>query len=100
MDPFATNRRAPIAGPGDPHAIALSALAATLGDDRRARRLLDLTGIGTEELRGGLGDPRLLAAVLAFLENHEPDLIEVADTIGVEPGAIVAARRQLERGAP
>ena len=80
-------------------ALALAALAATLGDERRARRFLDLTGIGTEELRDRLGDPALLAALLRFLEGHEPDLLSVAAELGVEPSDIVEARRRLEEGS-
>ena len=80
----------------DPYALALSALAATLSDERRARRFLDLTGIETDELRARAGDPTLLSALIAFLEAHEPDLLAVSDAIGVEPGAIVAARRSLD----
>jgi hypothetical protein len=82
--------------PNDPVALALAALAATLGDERRAQRFLDLTGIGTDELRASLGDPALLAAVLRFLEAHEPDLISVAEDLGVKPEDLVEARRQLE----
>jgi len=82
--------------PNDPVALALAALAATLGDERRAQRFLDLTGIGTDELRANLGDPALLAAVLRFLEAHEPDLISVAEDLGVKPEDLVEARRQLE----
>jgi hypothetical protein len=77
-------------------AVALAALAATLGDQRRAQRLLDLTGIGTDELRARAADPGLLAAVIAFLEAFEPDLLAVAQEIGVEPAELIAARRQLE----
>ena len=86
--------------PNDPQAIALAALAATLADDRRARRFLDLTGIGTDELRAKAADPRLLAALIAFLEAHEPDLVEVSEAIGVEPAALTQARRELEGGGP
>ena len=86
----------PTETPNDPHALALSALAATLTDERRARRFLDLTGIGTDELRARADEPTLLAALLRFLEGHEPDLIAVAERIGVEAGALVAARRALE----
>jgi hypothetical protein len=86
--------------PNDPQAIALAALAATLADDRRARRFLDLTGIGTEELRARAADPRLLAALIVFLEAHEPDLVEVSEAIGVDPTALTEARRELEGGAP
>jgi uncharacterized protein DUF3572 len=81
---------------GDPIALALAALAATLGDQRRAQRFLDLTGIGTDELRHSATDPILLAAVVAFLEAHEPDLTAVCAEIGIEPAELTAARRQLE----
>ena len=80
----------------DPQALALTALAATLQDERRAQRFLELTGIGTGELRSGLDDPRVLAAVLSFLEAHEPDLIAVAHAIGVEPERLVRARQDLD----
>ena len=82
--------------PTDAHALALAALAATLTDERRARRFLDLTGIGTDELRDRLGEPALLAALIGFLEAHEPDLVAVSEQVGVKPEALVAARRELE----
>jgi hypothetical protein len=77
-------------------ALALAALAATIGDERRAQRFLDLTGIGTDELRSKASDPDLLAALLRFLEAYEPDLMAVAEALGVAPSALVEARRQLE----
>ena len=80
----------------DPAALALAALAATLSDERRAHRFLDLSGIGTDELRRRAGDPSLLAALIHFLEAHEPDLVAVAEAVGVEPGELVAAREALE----
>ena len=80
----------------DAETLALSALAATLTDERRARRFLDLSGIDTEELRRRAADRTLLAAVLRFLEAHEPDLIDVAGAIGVKPAELVAAREDLE----
>ena len=82
----------------DPVILALAALAATLGDPRRAQRFIDLTGIGTDELRRRVGEPALLAALLRFLEAHEPDLLEVAEAIGATPEELVDARRQLEEG--
>jgi hypothetical protein len=81
-------------------ALALAALAATLGDSRRAQRFIDLTGIGTEELRARAGDPVLLSAVLRFLEAHEPDLLAVAEDLGVAPLDLVEARQKLEEGKP
>ena len=80
----------------DAETLALSALAATMTDERRARRFLDLSGIDTEELRLRAAEPALLAALLRFLEAHEPDLIDVADAMGVKPAKLVAAREELE----
>ena len=80
----------------DAETLALSALAATLTDERRARRFLDLSGIDTEELRLRAAEPALLAALLRFLEAHVPDLIDVADAMGVKPAELVAAREELE----
>lgn len=82
--------------PNDPYALALSALAAMLTDERRARRFLDLTGIETDELRARASDPSLLVALIAFLEAHEPDLRSVCEEIGVKADALVAARQEIE----
>jgi len=84
-------------GPGDAEALALAALAATLTDERRARRFLDLTGLDSDELRARAGERSLLAAVLGFLEAHEPDLIAVAQDIGIKPQMLINARTELER---
>jgi hypothetical protein len=82
--------------PTDPEALALSALGWTLSDEARALRLLALTGLDPAALRERLGEPGLLASVLAFLEAHEPDLLAAAQALGVPPAALVEARRRLE----
>jgi hypothetical protein len=82
--------------PRDPEALALAALGWTLGDEARAQRLLALTGLDPAALRARLGEPGLLASVLAFLEAHEPDLLGAAGALGVSPDALVEARRRLE----
>ena len=82
--------------PNDPHVLALHALATTLGDERRAHRLIDVTGLDIAELRARAADPVLLAACLTFLEAHEPDLIAVAGDLDVDPATLVAARHALE----
>jgi hypothetical protein len=82
----------------DPVALGLAALAATLGEERRAQRFVDLTGIGTYELRARAAEPALLAALLRFLEAHEPDLLAVAELLGAKPAELVEARRELEEG--
>ena len=83
----------------DPLAVALAALAATLECGRRAQRFIDLTGIGTDELKRRAAEPALLAALLRFLEAHEPDLLAVSKQLGVDPSDLVEARRQLEEGS-
>ncbi len=82
--------------PNDSEALALSALAATLTDERRAERFLSITGLSPEGIRASLGDRHTLAACLGFLEDHEPDLIAVAEAIGEKPATLIAARAELE----
>jgi hypothetical protein len=82
----------------DPVALALAALAATISDERRAQRFIAMTGIGTDELRRRAAEPALLSALVRFLEAHEPDLLSVAEALGVKPAILVEARRQLEEG--
>jgi hypothetical protein len=84
----------------DPLVLALGALTATLSEPRWAQRFLNLTGIGTEELRARASDPVLLTALLRFLEAYEPDLVNVADELGVTPPELVEARRKLEEEMP
>jgi hypothetical protein len=81
----------------DPEALALAALGWTLGDGDRAARLLALTGLTPDLMRLRLADRDFLAAVLTFLEGHEPDLVAAAEALDVSPAALVAARHRLER---
>ena len=81
----------------DAIALALRALAATLGDQRLATRFLSVSGIEPPDLRQRAGDPALLAALLRFLEAHEPDLVAIAGELEVKPTELVAARRELEQ---
>ena len=78
-------------------ALALSALGWTLTDTGRADRLLALTGLTPDDLRARLDQPPVLAAILRFLEAHEPDLIACAEALGVAPAQLVEARRSLEQ---
>ena len=66
-----------------------------LGDSDRADRFLALTGLTPDALRGGLGDPVMLVAVLDFLANHEADLVAAADALGIAPRALIAAQENL-----
>ncbi len=78
-------------------ALALQALVWTLGDESRARRLLDLTGLDPHDLRARVGDAVVLAATLSFLESYEPDLVACAEALDISPEQLVAARAILER---
>jgi Protein of unknown function (DUF3572) len=81
----------------DFEAIALNALVWVLGDDSRAHRLLDLTGLDGDAIRARIGDPEMLGAVLDFLCGHEPDLIACAAALGQKPETLVLARERLTR---
>ena len=81
----------------DDEALALGALGWTLSEDSRASRLVALTGLTPAGMRERLDDRDFLAAVLRFLEGHEPDLIACAAALNVAPTRLVAAREGLER---
>jgi hypothetical protein len=83
--------------PPDPAALALQALAWVLDDPDRAARLLGVTGLTPSGLRTRLDQPVVLAAILAFLEAYEPDLVACAAALEVPPQALVAARERLEQ---
>ena len=83
-------------GEGAALTLALAALAWTVSEPARARRLLDVTGLEPGDLRARAGDPQVLGAILRFLESHEPDLIACAAAIGSDPAALVAAHHRLD----
>jgi 2-hydroxychromene-2-carboxylate isomerase len=84
----------------DPLLAGLAALGALLAEPARAERLLATTGLDAATLRARAQDPQLLAAVIGFLEAHEPDLVAVAEAAGLSPEMLVSARRMLEGSAP
>jgi hypothetical protein len=81
----------------DALAVALAALGWAVCEPDRAQRMLAITGLDPDDLRARANDPQLLAAILGFVEAHEPDLIACADAIGVSPGDLVVARQEIER---
>lgn len=80
-----------------PETIALEALGWVLTDQPRADRLLALTGMTPDDLRGGLGDRAILAAVLDYLAGHEADLVAAAIALDLPPEEISAAARALSQ---
>ncbi len=91
-----TNTKSAQAVNADAATLALGALGWILADTDRATRMLALTGLTPDVLRGGVSEPGTQAAILAFLEAHEPDLIAAANELGVKPEALVRARMELE----
>ncbi|WP_434403794.1 DUF3572 domain-containing protein [Sphingobium sp. DN12] len=81
----------------DAEILALMAMGWTLSDGRRADRLLALTGLDADALRVGVGNRAILSAVLAFLADHEPDLVACAEAIDSSPAALIAAKENLSR---
>ena len=79
----------------DAQTLALRALAWTLSDSGRARRLLDLTGLDPADLRERAAEPAVLGAALGFLQSHQPDLLACAEALEVSPERLVAAQEQL-----
>lgn len=77
--------------------LALAALGWVLQDEPRADRLLTLTGLSADELRTSLNDRGVLAAILEFLTNHEPDLVRCAEALAVTPEELAAAAQELNR---
>ena len=92
MQPQDTNR---VTAPAQAETLAFRALAWTLGEPSRAERLLALTGLDADGLRARAADPALLAAVIEFLGNHEPDLEVCAASLDVSPATLVDAGRRL-----
>lgn len=76
--------------------LALAALGWLLESGERAERYLELTGLDPAALRAGLEDPAVLASVLEFVVNHDPDLIRAAEALAVTPEELVAAKDLLQ----
>ncbi|NBS23821.1 MAG: DUF3572 family protein [Altererythrobacter sp.] len=81
----------------DPQTLTLAALGWILEDEARAQRFLTLTGLDPDTLRVGLTNPAVLAAVVEFLGNHEPDLICASEALAVAPDELVRAGQELGR---
>lgn len=77
--------------------LALRALGWVLCDDRRAQRLLALTGLEAQDLRRHADEVPTLRAVISFLRAHEPDLVACAAALEVAPERLAGLDRELTR---
>jgi hypothetical protein len=80
----------------DASALVLQALVWTLQDERRARRLLDLTGLEANTLRAHIHEASTQRAVVEFLEGNEADLIACAEALEVSPMQLLSAKAALK----
>jgi hypothetical protein len=95
-DQTITNAKRSTQKGNDASTIALRALVWIIGDTERASRFLALTGLDPDDLRMRIADPALHQAVMAFLSNHEADLIACAEDLELVPAEIQAAARELQ----
>ncbi len=82
-------------GAHEAEAVAAEALAYIASDPVQIERFLALTGIRPSEVRRAAAEPGFLAGVLAYLVQHEPDLLAFAAQSGHEPNLILAAHSLL-----
>lgn len=79
-------------------AVAIAALAFVADDPKLLPRFLAVTGIDPASIRLAAGEAGFLAGVLDFILEHEPTLMEFADTSSLPPQSIADARRRLTAG--
>jgi hypothetical protein len=66
-----------------------------LSDTARAGRFVALTGLSPDTLRAIAGQAQTQRAVLDYLCAHEPDLLVAAESLGLDPGDLAAARDRI-----
>ena len=64
-------------------------------DDIRLEHFMSLTGIGPGDMKNGLGDPDFQAMVLDYALENESLILEFAAHQGLQPDAVLRARRKL-----
>ena len=78
----------------------MKALAFLASEGDALERFLVLSGLHPQDLRNGVEDPQLLAAVLDFVLADDKLLDAFADGEGVDTKIVHAARRALPGAAP
>lgn len=77
--------------------VGLQVVGWIVSDQRRAERMLAMTGLSADGLREAIGNPAQLGAILDFLLDYEPELLSCADALGMKPQDIAAARERLSQ---
>ncbi|MCB1377157.1 MAG: DUF3572 domain-containing protein [Alphaproteobacteria bacterium] len=91
------NRRTP--NTEESEIIALKALGFLAADPDRLERFLALTGMTPQAIRPLAADPMFLGGVLDHLLSDQTLLLVFAETAGLTPGGIEAARASLPGAA-
>ena len=71
--------------------VAIRVLGHLAGDETRLGRFLALTGVAHEDIRAMAAERSFLAAVLDHVLGHEPQLLETAEALRLEPAEIARA---------
>lgn len=101
MDPFKPYQPKAKLGPSggltleDAEAIALTAVAFIIGDEKLMPRFFALTGCGPDDLRARIGEAAFLGAVLDFILADEPTLLDFAAAAELAPESLMLARGKL-----
>jgi hypothetical protein len=75
--------------------IAISVLNFLASDSERLERFLSLSGLGPHNLRKAAAEPTFLGAVLDYVAGDEALLLEFAESAGLDPSRVAAAREAL-----
>lgn len=79
--------------------IAIAAVQFLAANPEALGRFLALAGIGPQDLRAAAVGPEFLIGVIEFLMSDEALLLVFAESAGVRPTMIAAARFALARAA-
>ncbi len=83
----------------DADGVAIDALAFIASHQDLIDRFVDVTGFDVSQLRESASRPEFFVAVMDFFLAHEPDLLDLASQLHVQPGATGRARNELARKA-
>jgi hypothetical protein len=82
----------------DAEGVAFAALSFLADRPQELARFLSLSGTDPTDLRRLAASSGFLAGLLDFFLHDEALLLAFASTAGLDPGAVAAAHRQLDRG--
>lgn len=73
----------------DTSEIAIEVLIWLSGYPDRMKRFLEISGVQADEIRYQISKPSFQKGLIAFVMNHEPDLVEFSSERGIPVDQIV-----------